>query len=142
FKSQKIRYLRITNRGKAIAIRQVVVEGVPTNKTYYVDCTGGNDTNNDGMTPSSAWKTLTPVNRWSKPLSLNPGDSLLLKRGCSFKGPLNARWTGSSSAPIAFGAYGSSDLTLPVIDNGGDSNEVVKITGQYQTFEYLKAIAT
>lgn len=141
FTSQKIRYLRLINRGNEIAIRQVVVEGVPTNKTYYVDCTNGSDTNN-GTTPSTAWKTLIPVNRWSNPLNLSPGDSLLLKRGCTFSGLLNARWTGSSSAPIAFGAYGSSNLPLPKIDNGGESNEVVNITGQYQIFEYLKAIST
>lgn len=67
FPNQKIRYLRIVNRGNstgddAIAIRQIVIEGVPTNKTYYVDCNNSSDTNNDGTTPSTAWKTLTPVN--------------------------------------------------------------------------------
>lgn len=142
FTSQSSRYIRLVNRGDDIAIKQVVVEGVPTNKTYYIDCTNGSDTNNAGTTPNSAWKTLNPVNRWSNPLTLNPGDSLLLKRGCTFSSSLNARWTGSSSAPIAFGAYGGSDLPLPAIDNGGESNEVVKITGQHQIFEYLKALAT
>ncbi|KJH71449.1 discoidin domain-containing protein [Aliterella atlantica] len=141
FNNQRSRYIRLVNRGNAIAIRQVVVEGVPQGKTYYVDCTNGSD-NNNGTTPSSAWKTLNPVNRWSNPLKLNPGDSLLLKRGCSFKGPLNARWTGSSNAPIAFGAYGSSALPLPAIDKGAESNEVVKITGQHQIFEYIKVRAT
>lgn len=141
FSSQTARYLRLVNQSDGeIAIAQVVVEGVAQGKTYYVDCTNGSDTNN-GTTPSSAWKTLIPVNRWSNPLNLSPGDSLLLKRGCTFKGPLNARWTGSSSAPIAFGAYGSSNLALPKIDNGGESNEVVNITGQYQIFEYIKAIS-
>ncbi|KJH70053.1 discoidin domain-containing protein [Aliterella atlantica] len=140
FKSQNARYIRLINQSDGeIAIAQVVLEGAAQGKTYYVDCNNGSDTN-DATTPSTAWKTLTPVNRWDNTLTLNPGDSLLLKRGCTFSGPLNARWTGSSSAPIAIGAYGSSSLSMPALD-GGDSNEVVKITGQYQIFEYLKVRA-
>lgn len=81
FTGQSLRYIRIINRSSAIAIKQVVAEGVTTSKTYYIDCTNGSDTNNAGTTPSSAWKTLNPINRWSNPVTLNPGDSVLLKRG-------------------------------------------------------------
>lgn len=151
FPSQKIRYARIVNRGNStgndmMAIIQVVVEGTPDNtKTYYVDCTNGSDANN-GMTPNSAWKTLNAVTRSSNLVALNAGDSLLLKRGCTFTGRLNAKWTGSSNAPIAVGAYGSSNLPLPVIDNktatGEEAQVTVSISGQHQIFEYLKVTAT
>lgn len=146
FPSQKMRYTRLVNRGNStgndmIAIIQVVMEGTPDNtKTYHVDCTNGSDTNN-GMTPNSAWKTLTPVTRSSSPVILNAGDSLLLKRGCTFNGPLNAKWTGSSSAPIAIGAYGYSNLALPKINGASSQGEVVRINGRYQIVEYLEPTA-
>ena len=44
--------------------------------TYYVDATNGNDYNN-GLSPSTAWKTIAKVNA----PSFNPSDFILFKRG-------------------------------------------------------------
>ncbi len=105
----------------------------PTTKDYYVDC---GPTNGDGSA-GSPWNNLTSAN--SAPL--NPGESLLLKRGCSWTGPLTAKWNGTSGAPITIGAYpiSTSMDNLPSIRNTDASGEVVQITGSYQIIEYIDA---
>jgi|GEM_PF-1369814 len=100
--------------------------------SYYVDCAGGSDTNN-GTSQASAWKTLGKANT----ATLVAGDSLLLKRGCTWVGPLKAKWNGTSAAVITVGAYGSGNL--PHIRNTDASGNVVQITGSYQNIEYLEA---
>src|ERR1700736_5923862 len=74
----------------------------PTGQSYYVDC-GANGDGNDGKDASRAWSSLARASS----ASLQPGDALLLKRGCTWTGPLNAHWSGSSGQPILIGAYGS-----------------------------------
>src|SRR6266852_7043715 len=49
--------------------------------TYYLDCLNGSD-GNDGLSPSSAWQTIQRVNQ----AAFGPGDSILLKRGCTWQG--------------------------------------------------------
>jgi hypothetical protein len=48
---------------------------------YYVDCIGGN-AGNSGTAPDEPWQSLARANS----ANLNPGDSLLFKRGCSWMG--------------------------------------------------------
>jgi uncharacterized repeat protein (TIGR01451 family) len=95
--------------------------------TRYVDCVAGNDANT-GLLTSAAWKSLSKVNS----ASLAPGDKLLLKRGCSWTGPLNAKWIGTALLPITIGAYGAGEL--PKIQNAKDN---VVISGDYQIVENL-----
>jgi Ca2+-binding RTX toxin-like protein len=95
--------------------------------TRYVDCTAGNDAST-GTSTSAAWRTLTKANA----ASLAAGDSLLLKRGCTWTGPLKARWIGTASLPVTIGAYGTGEL--PRIQNFTDN---VQITGDYQVLENL-----
>jgi parallel beta-helix repeat protein len=97
--------------------------------TYYVDCTAGND-NNAGTSASTAWKSVSRANQ----ATLNPGDQLLLKRGCTWAQQLKAKWNGTASQPIVIGAYGSG--ALPKLQNNQDGN--VRITGSYQTIENLQ----
>ena len=81
--------------------------------TYYVDSVGGNDSNS-GTSPQTAWKTIGQVNRWS---TLQPGDDVLFKRGCTFTdATLNIRRGGTSSDPMVIGAYGQG--AKPIIDCG------------------------
>src|SRR5581483_8791240 len=47
--------------------------------TYYVDCIGGND-GNSGTASKLAWHSLSRANQ----AVLSPGESLLLKRGCTW----------------------------------------------------------
>jgi hypothetical protein len=103
-------------------------------RTFYVDCSVGNDTNS-GTSTTAAWKTLARVNA----AGLVAGDRVLLKRGCTFAGPLNARWTGTASASITIAAYGSGDL--PRVKNADAQGNVVKITGSYLVLDGLQATA-
>jgi len=97
--------------------------------TYYVDCTAGNDSN-AGTSASTAWKSVNRANQ----AALNPGDQLLLKRGCTWSQQLKAKWNGTASQLITIGAYGSG--ALPKLQNNKDGN--VRITGSYQKIENMQ----
>jgi hypothetical protein len=75
--------------------------------TYYVDAANGND-NDNGLSPSNAWKTLSKVNKES----FSPGDSILFKRGETWRERLTIPSSGNQGAPITFGAYGGGDKPL------------------------------
>ncbi len=97
----------------------------------YIDCSDGNDSNT-GTLPGQAWKSLKKANT----AVLHPGDSLLFKRGCIWTGRLSAQWTGTTTAPITIGAYGSG--ALPIIQADATvSSSRVEITGNYQILENL-----
>jgi hypothetical protein len=96
-------------------------------RTYYVDCSGS-DTK-AGLDPSTAWATLAKASQ----ASLQPGDSVLLKRGCSWNGPFNPHWNGTAAKPITIGAYGTG--ALPHI--GGTAATLISITGSYQVLDSL-----
>ena len=72
---------------------------------YYVSNAGA-DTN-DGRTPGMAWATLGRVNE----APLEPGDSVLFRRGDQWRGQL-APHSGNESGPITYGAYGSGEKPL------------------------------
>jgi hypothetical protein len=63
---------------------------------------------------------------------LQPGDSLLFRRGCRWTGPLNARWNGLPGAPIVIDAFGKGKL--PKIEN---ARENIFVTGSYLVFKHL-----
>jgi hypothetical protein len=105
----------------------------PDGRSFYVDCENGND-NKNGQSKKAAWKTLARANQ----AQLQPGDSLLFKRGCSWTGPLKAKWQGTSEEPILIGAYSNGEL--PRIQDADNSN--VKISGKYQVIQDLHATIT
>jgi Secretion system C-terminal sorting domain len=77
---------------------------IQTNATnYYVDNANGADGNN-GLTPASAWQTLTKVNA----ASFLPGDSVLFIRGGTWRGQLIPK-SGNSSGNITYSAYGNGE---------------------------------
>jgi len=80
-------------------------------RTFYVDADKGDD-RSDGISVASAWKTLERVN--AEPLG--PGDAVLLKRGCSWRGGLLPRGSGAEGRPVTLGAWGEG--ARPVIDGG------------------------
>jgi parallel beta-helix repeat protein len=80
---------------------------------YYVDQTNGNDSN-DGLTPAYAIKTIEEL----ETITLVPGDSVFFKRGETWREQLSIGYSGTSGAPITFGAYGTG--ATPVI-TGADS---------------------
>jgi hypothetical protein len=74
----------------------------PSGTVYYVSPTG-NDANN-GTSSSSPWRTVARVDR----ADLKPGDAVLFRGGARFSGAALMPWTsGTASAPIVFGSYGS-----------------------------------
>ena len=69
---------------------------------YYIDATNGNDSD-IGTSPDSAWKTIFKINNYD----FKPGDSILFKRGETWREKLIITNSGDSSNPITYGAYGS-----------------------------------
>lgn len=80
--------------------------------TYYVDASGGSDSNN-GKTTATPWKTIAKVNS----ATLAAGDFVLFKRGEKFRGNLISK-SGTTTANITYGAYstGSKPLLLGSIN--------------------------
>ena len=99
--------------------------------TYYVDATNGNDFNN-GLSPETAWKTISKVNS----MNFKPGDTILFKRGEIWREQLIVPSSGTEGNPITFGAYGEGEK--PIIHggiiipndnwNGPDANGVYSYT--------------
>jgi parallel beta-helix repeat protein len=76
--------------------------------TYYVDATGGNDSNN-GISEATPWKTIVQVNS----NSFSPGDSILFKKGAMWRERMTVPSSGSTGNVITFGAYGTG--AAPII---------------------------
>lgn len=68
---------------------------------YYVANDGDNNAN--GQTPGTAWQTLEHVNDQT----FQPGDSILFRRGDTWRDTLYITSSGTTDAWITFGAYGT-----------------------------------
>ncbi len=94
---------------------------------YYVSSTSGND-RNDGRSAATAWAGLERVEKEK----LRPGDTVSLKSGDSFRGPLVVDESGRRGAPIHFTSYGEGPA--PIIDGavgkGGSALAAVLIKDQ------------
>jgi hypothetical protein len=75
----------------------------PARATTYFVAAGGSDSNN-GTSGATPWQTVAKVNG----TAFSAGDSILFNRGDAWYGTsLVVPSSGSSGAPITFGAYGS-----------------------------------
>ena len=86
-----------------------------TGTTYYVDFKSGSDSN-DGTSESKAFKTLDKVNA----LDLEPGDTVLLKKGSVFEDQalkFTKEDSGTAEAPVKISTYGEGDK--PQINTNG-----------------------
>jgi parallel beta-helix repeat protein len=72
----------------------------PGSPTYYVSTVGSDSL--DGLTPSTPWKTVSKINS----TLFSPGDSILFKRGETWREQLIIPSSGEAGNPITFGAYG------------------------------------
>ncbi len=79
---------------------------------YYVDATGGNDTNT-GKSPAAPWKNISKINA----ITFQPGDSILLKSGSVWSGQLLLQGSGTKEKPVIVDAYGGTQK--PRIDGNG-----------------------
>lgn len=72
---------------------------------YYIS-NSGND-NHSGIEPELAWRTISQLN--ASFLLMQPGDSILFKRGEVFFGTITVRVPGRLGRPIVFSAYGKGN---------------------------------
>lgn len=87
---------------------------------YHLDSEHGDD-RESGKSPTEAWQTLGKAMRQR----LQPGDSLLLKRGCVWQGSFMLKGSGEMGRPITLGTYGAGpkprlvSSEFPIIGNDG-----------------------
>jgi hypothetical protein len=95
---------------------RVTTSGTPTagpgGTVYYVDATGGNNSNS-GTSTGSAWQTLAKVNS----SNFVAGDVIAFKRGQTFSGSATIDNAGTSTNFITITAYGSGNQ--PILTNPG-----------------------
>ena len=94
--------------------------------TYYVDFTGGNDSK-DGLAQTISggagpWKTISKVNG----ASFSAGDSILFKKGETWREVLTLPSSGVNGNPIIYGSYGSG--AQPIITG---SDNVLGVSGDW-----------
>src|SRR4051794_38712422 len=88
-----------------------IMLGIKANATnYYFSTSDGDDSRSpsQAQNPSTPWKSLSKLNSYFS--SLQPGDKVLFKRGDTFYGSITTTKSGSSSSPIVFSDYGSSEI--------------------------------
>ncbi|MBP6169890.1 MAG: right-handed parallel beta-helix repeat-containing protein [Bacteroides sp.] len=68
---------------------------------YYLDAENGDDANS-GLSERQAWKSIGKI----KEIKLTAGDSLLLRRGTTFKGILEINAKGRADSRVIIDAYG------------------------------------
>ncbi|HET6455609.1 MAG TPA: discoidin domain-containing protein [Armatimonadota bacterium] len=90
--------------------------------TYYLDSVGGDD-GNKGTSESAPWKSSEKVNT----LTLGPGDKVLFKRNCQFRGTLILHGNGSSKNPIAVDAYGKGCKPVLIGDEATKADCVIML---------------
>ena len=94
-----------------------------TSGAYYLDSAAGSDSN-DGLSPATAWKTLTKING----VTFQPGNKICLKAGGSWTGQLAPRGSGTSAAPIVIDQYGSG--AKPLLSAGSTDADTVHLLNQ------------
>lgn len=95
----------------------------PRSQTYYVDSSKGNDANN-GLSPSSAWKSLDKANG----TVFRAGDKLLFKAGTAYSGQLRPQGSGSQTQPIIVDMFEQGDK--PLIAAEGKFHEALLLKNQ------------
>ncbi|MEO6329384.1 MAG: Ig-like domain-containing protein, partial [Ginsengibacter sp.] len=100
---------------------------------YYFSAVSGDDsrTATQAKSPATPWKTLSKLNSIFS--TLIAGDSVLLKRGETFYGSITAGKSGTVTAPIVIGAYGSG--SRPVVTSlVSVTNWVAKGNGIWESY--------
>lgn len=93
-------------------------------KTYYVDASSGEDTN-EGTSSEKAWKSLSKVNE----VTFQPGDRILLKAGAVWEDEtLSPKGSGTKDDYIILSSYGEGDA--PKIKANGNKGEALLLYNQ------------
>jgi hypothetical protein len=102
------------------SIYYTVNTGTP-NHNYYVSNTG-NDANT-GLSSAQAWQTLSKVNG----STFQPGDNILFKKGDTWDEALIVPSSGTISANITFGSYGTG--ANPIFDGQNTRTDCISDEG-------------
>jgi len=103
------------------------IADVQLQATNYYLSNNGKDSNS-GKSISKPWQNISKLNG----LMLKPGDSVLFKRGDTFRGEFAIRNSGTKSKPIVISAYGKGDI--PVISGAELLTNGVKAGKEMLTF--------
>jgi len=104
----------------AAALATLLVGGVAWGATFYVDCTGGEDSN-DGRSEATAWRT---IGRVSLATEIHPGDVVRLKRGCAWRESLIPTSGNATDGDVTYTSYGDAALAKPSLVGSASRNSV------------------
>ncbi|MCF6469589.1 hypothetical protein FAF44_14490 [Nonomuraea sp. MG754425] len=98
--------------------------------TYYVDSRAGDD-GAAGTSAATAWKSLDKL----AAAELKPGDTVAVKRGSGFAGPLELEPSGTAARPLTIKAYGKG----PLAKISGTQDDCVIVSGNHWRISGLRA---
>jgi len=117
-----------------------VTVSTTTSPTFYVDSISGVDSN-DGTSEITAWRSTTKVNSALLAGTIQPGNSVLFKRGQTHYGNINITRSGTSGNPITFGAYGIG--VDPILSGFSSINTWVSVgTNLWESSSAIGALST
>src|SRR5678816_543638 len=90
------------------AFTMMMTAGFAGGKTYFVSNAGSDAAN--GLSTGTSWQTISKVNS----STFKPGDTILFKRGDTWREQLTVPSSGQAGRPITFGAYGAG--AQPIIN--------------------------
>lgn len=93
-----------THRVAFFLLLLLLVSGQLCGTNYYFSASG-DDLKNIGLSVASPWRSLEKLNLVM--LQLQPGDSVLFRRGDVFDGEIRITRSGTNQSVIYFGAYGN-----------------------------------
>jgi hypothetical protein len=107
--------------------------------TYYISSSQGNDTNS-GTAANTPWKSLTNVYYHTFGARIfNSGDSILLRAGDHFDGPLIINQGGTKGSPITIDRYGTG--SNPIIYGDHPSAIWTAVPGQPGIYSSFLGVA-
>src|SRR5437870_4523253 len=104
--------------------------------TYYVDATNGNNSNN-GTSSGTAWQTIAKLNG----TTFQPGDTILLKRGETWREAWSFQGNGANGNLITIDAYGTGG-NAPLISGTDILTGWTLNSGSIYQVSYTNAITT
>ena len=91
-----------------ILLISLICPAVVLSQSYYVDASKGSDFNS-GISPDSAWKTLSALKIQGQRKGFLPGDRVLLKKGEIWNETLYIFGEGNEDHNVIYGSYGKGN---------------------------------
>ncbi|MEI8272551.1 MAG: hypothetical protein WCG08_08000, partial [Paludibacter sp.] len=110
-------YILDLKYAKCLSIVLILLFGISSPQgiartNYYISSSDGNNNRTilEAQNPATAWGSIDILN--ANFAAIQPGDSILFKRGDIFFGTLNITKSGTSTNPIVIGAYGTGNKPI------------------------------